>query len=163
MAILPWRHPFTCLLSGPSSSGKSVFVAKFLKHLEQMSDTRFARIFLYYGEWQNSFRELGSTVEFHEGLPQSSDWFGDSGPKLIIVDDLMSEVSSSGGGVFANLFTKGSHHNNLSVIYIVQNIFHQNKWQRDISLNSHYIVIFRNLRDRAQIQHLSRQVCPENQ
>ena len=133
-----------------------------MKYLDQMSDVKFDRVMLYYSEWQGGYAELGSKVEFHEGLPQNSDWAGDSRAKLIIVDDLMAEVSSSGGGVIANLFTRGSHHNNISVIYIVQNVFHRNKWQRDISLNSHYIVMFRNLRDRAQIQHLSRQVCPEN-
>ena len=59
-----------------------------------------------------------------------------------------------------NLFTKGSHHNNLSVIFITQNLFHRG--QREISLNSNYIVIFKNPRDRAQIRHLARQLCPEN-
>ena len=126
-----------------------------------MSDTPFDRIILYYGEWQAGYRELGKNVEFREGLPQSFDYAGDSRAKLIIIDDLMAEAST-GGNVISNLFTKGSHHNNLSVIFITQNIFHQGKSQRDISLNAHYIVVFRNLRDRAQIRHLSRQVCPEN-
>ncbi|CAH0403841.1 unnamed protein product [Chilo suppressalis] len=58
--------------------------------------------------------------------------------------------------------TKGSHHRNLSVIFITQNLFHQGKGQRDISLNANYIVIFKNPRYRSQIQHLARQVCPEN-
>ena len=127
-----------------------------------MSDHKFERVMLYYGEWQPGYRELGNDVEFHEGLPQNSDWAGDARAKLIILNNLMSEVSGPGGKIIANLFTKGSHLNNLSVIYIVQNVFHQNKWQRDISLNSHYIVLLRNLRDRSQIQHLSRQLCPEN-
>lgn len=61
-----------------------------------------------------------------------------------------------------DLFTKGSHHKNLSVIFITQNVFHQGRGQRDISLNSNYIVIFKNPRDRAQIQQLARQVYPEN-
>ena len=43
-----------------------------------------------------------------------------------------------------NLFTKGSHHRNLSVTYIVQNLFHQGKVKRNISLNSHYLVLFKN-------------------
>lgn len=160
---MPWRHPWTSLICGPTSSGKSVFVARFLKHLEIMSDTKFDRIVVYYSEFQPSYRELGENVEFREGLPHASDWAGDIGAKLIIIDDLMAEASStSGGSVVANLFTKGSHHNNLSVIYIVQNLFHRNKWQRDISLNSHYIVVFRNLRDQTQIQYLSRQLCPQN-
>ena len=158
---LAWNHPWSCILAGPSGCGKTVFIGKFLKNLYDMSDTPFDRIILYYGEWQAGYRELGKNVEFREGLPQSSDYAGDSRAKLIIIDDLMAEAST-GGNVISNLFTKGSHHNNLSVIFITQNIFHQGKSQRDISLNAHYIVVFRNLRDRAQIRHLSRQVCPEN-
>ena len=34
--------------------------------------------------------------------------------------------------------------------------------QNNISLNANYIVIFKNPRDRAQIQHMARQVYPEN-
>ena len=46
-----------------------------------------------------------------------------------------------------NLFTKGLHHRNLSVIYIVQNLFHQRKGNRSISLfNSHYLDLFKNPR-----------------
>ena len=119
-----------------------------------MSDTTFDRIILYYGEWQAGYREFGKNVEFREGLPQSSDYAGDSRANLIIIDDLMAEAPT-GRKVISNLFTKGSHHNNLSVIFITQYIFHQGKSQRDISINSHYIVVFRNLRDRAQILSLS--------
>ena len=102
-------------------------------------------------------KETTSNIE--RVFPDSSDYSDDPRPKLIIVDDLMSESPS--GCVIANLFTKGSHHNNLSVIFVTQNIFHQGKGMREISLNTHYMVIFRNPRDRAQIQHLSRQVCPD--
>ena len=50
-----------------------------------------------------------------------------------------------------NLFTRGSRHHNLSVIYIVQNVFHQGKASRSISLNSHYLVLFNNPRDKLQL------------
>ena len=148
------------MLSGPTGYGKTVYVQKFLKYIDSVSNTRFDRIILYYGEWQSGYRDLGKYIEFREGLPQSNDWVNDPKPKLIIIDDLMRDSSSS--GVIVNLFTKGSHHNNLSVIFITQNIFHQGKGQRDISLNAQYIVIFRNLRDRAQMRHLAEQVYPEN-
>ena len=59
-----------------------------------------------------------------------------------------------------NLFTKGSHHRNLSVIYIVQNLFHQGKGNRSISLNSHYLVLFKNPRDKLQILTLAKQMYP---
>ena len=155
-----WKHPWACMLSGPTGCGKTIFVKKFLKYIDSVSNTRFERIILYYGEWQSGYRDLGKHIEFCEGLPQSNDWVNDPKPKLVIIDDLMRESSS--GGAIVNLLTKGSHHNNLSVIFITQNIFHQGKGQRDISLNAQYIVIFRNLRDRAQICHLARQVYLEN-
>ena len=161
MDHLHWRHPFTSILAGPSGSEKTVFVSKFLKNLKHLSDTPIERIIFYYAEWQQGYRDLGDNVEFKEGLPQPMDYSSDPRTKLIIIDDLMSEASSS-GNIISNLFTKGSHHNNLSVIFITQNIFHQGKNSRDISLNAQYVVLFRNLRDRSQIQHLSRQLCPEN-
>jgi hypothetical protein len=60
----------------------------------------------------------------------------------------------------ADLFTKGSHYRNLSIIYIVRNIFHQGKEMRNISLNAHYIVLFTSPRDKQQISMLARQVDP---
>ena len=59
-----------------------------------------------------------------------------------------------------NLFTRGSHHRNLSVIYIVQNLFHQGKGSRSRSLNSHYLVLFKNPRDKLQILTLAKQMYP---
>ena len=81
-----------------------------------------------------------------------------SQPNLIVLDDLMAQ--SSKGKRITDLFTKGSHHRNLSIIYIVQNIFHQGKEMRNISLNTHYIVLFRSPRDKQQISMLARQVNP---
>ena len=62
----------------------------------------------------------------------------------------------------SELFTKGSHHRNISLVLITQNLFHQGPSSRDISLNSKYIVVFKNPRDKTQIVHLARQVYPEN-
>ena len=102
-----------------------------------------------------------SRIEFREGLPRPEDYSSDPfSPKLVIIDDLMRESSSC--DTIVDLFTKGSHHKNLSVILISQNLFHQGRGQRDISLNANYIVVFKNPRDRAQIRHLARQVYPDD-
>lgn len=154
-----WRHPWTCIVAGPSSSGKSVFTRCFVKNIDKMSDTKFNRIIVYFAEWQPGYRKYGENVEFIEGLPQQSHFAGDDKPKLIIIDDLMRESSNS---TICDLFTKGSHHKNLSVLFITQNLFHQGRGQRDISLNTSYLILFKNPRDRAQIQHLARQLYPEN-
>ena len=59
-----------------------------------------------------------------------------------------------------NLFTRGSHHRNLSVIVIVQNLFHQGKGSCSISLNSHYLVLFKNPPYKLQILTLAKQMYP---
>lgn len=153
-----WQHPFGALISGPSGSGKSVFVKKFVTNLERMCSEKIDRVILYYSEWQPIYTQLGaSNIEFKEGLPQNSDFYDDPRAKLVIIDDLMSESS---GKTITNLYTKGSHHRNLSVIFITQNLFHQGL--REVSLNSNYIVVFKNPRDKAQIRYFARQICPED-
>jgi len=60
------------------------------------------------------------------------------------------------------LFTKGSHHRNLSVTVVTQNIFNKSSHTRDISLNTKYIVAFKNPRDKLKFQCLARQIYAEN-
>ena len=82
-------------------------------------------------------------IELNEGIPSGIDDFCDvSTENLIVLDDLMTQ--SGGDKRIADLFTKGSHHRNLSVIYVVQNIFHQGRETRNISRNAHYIVLFKS-------------------
>ena len=58
----------------------------------------------------------------------------------------------------ANLFTKGSHHRNVSVAFVVQNLFHKNKHIRTISLNAHYVVLFKNPCNASQFASLACQM-----
>ena len=100
-------------------------------------------------------------IELNEGIPSdidSGEFLDVSTRNLIVLDDLMTQ--SGGDKRIADLFTKGSHHRNLSVIYVVQNIFHQGRETRNISLNAHYIVLFKSPRDKQQISVLARQVNP---
>ena len=52
----------------------------------------------------------------------SGEFLGVSTRNLIVLDDLMTQ--SGEDKRIGDLFSKGNHHRNLSVIYIVQNIFH---------------------------------------
>ena len=85
-----------------------------------MCNTDFVRIIFHYSEWQPSYKEFDKEVEFVEGLPQSSDFSNNFQTKLIIIDDFMRESSSN---VIVDLFTKGSHHRNLTVFFISQNLY----------------------------------------
>lgn len=72
---------------------------------------------------QHAFKSIRSQgVEFHENLPDTE--MLDCGKRtLLIIDDLMSETD----GRVTDIFTKGSHHKDISVIYISQNLYNKNR------------------------------------
>ena len=85
-------------------------------------------------------------VIFVEGFPINlTDILEGCQNSLVIVNDLMSECAN--GQRMSELFTRGSHHRGISVIYLTQNLFPPGKQSRTISLNSHYMIILKNLRD----------------
>ena len=150
------------LVSGKTGSGKTVW----MKQLLDSSLVKPDRIIWCYGQWQSLYEEMHKTIkpkiEFVKGIPVDlqEDRFLDVRMKnLVIFDDLMSEAAKDNRIV--DLFTKGSHHRNLSVIVLVQNIFHQSNGMRTISLNSHYLVLFKNPRDKGQVNILARQIFPD--
>ena len=110
-----------------------------------------------YGEYQEKFKQLPPSVIQAEGL-EGINLIDPNMRNLIILDDLMEEAGQA--EEVCELFTKGSHHRNLSVILIMQNLFHQGKKMRTISLNCHYMILFKNPRDAAQIRYLSNQLFP---
>ena len=60
----------------------------------------------------------------------------------------------------ADLFTKGSHHRKISIVYLTQNLFSQGKACRDIALNTQYLVLCNNPIDRQQVAALARKNYP---
>ena len=74
-------------------------------------------------------------IEFVKGIPtalEQDSYFDVNKRNLIVFDDQMIDASKDKRIV--NLFTRGSHHRNLSEIYIVQNLFHQGKGSRSITV-----------------------------
>jgi len=77
----------------------------------------------------------------------------------VILDYLINDVYSK---QLCELCTRCSHHRNISVILITHNLFHPGSYSRDISLNAHYVVELKNVRDKKQFMYLSNQVYPED-
>ena len=152
------QHPFTAMACGPTKSGKSTIVKAILENNSLLITPTINRVVYCYSKWNPNFEDLKLlNVEFIQGLPDL-DNFSPSQNNLLILDDLMREAEKNGN--ILDLFTTDSHHMNISVILISQNLFSQGKYARHISLNCHYLFIMNNPRDKAQIYHLARQMFP---
>ena len=159
-----FEHPFTCMVAGMTGSGKTVWVQSLLRQAYRMINLPPERIVWCYSQWQPAYMEMLvaiPNIEFVKGIPtalEQDDYFSVNKRNLIVFDDQMIEAGKDQRIV--NLFTKGSHHRNLSVIYIVQNLFHKGKGNRSINLNSHYLVLFKIPRDKLQVLTLAKQMYP---
>jgi len=123
--------------------------------MEQLCHIAFKIILCYHSE--NNDPHHVQNVSFVKVVPEFDN--PENVPPLIELDDLMDAAYST---KVSELFTKGSHQCNISLVLITQNLLHQGPSPRDISLNSKYIVVFFNPRDKTQIVHLARQVYPAN-
>ena len=79
-----------------------------------------------YGQWQKDFKKYDNKVNFHEGLIPREQIFPINSQEsstqhtLLIIDDLLGKEDTS---LVRDIFIKGSHHNNISVIFVTQNLF----------------------------------------
>lgn len=162
-----FEHPTSMIVCGPSGCGKIYFITQLLNNIETSFEKPIDKVIWCYTE-DNSINHIKDltrkstnatikNIEFVKGIPSTFE-NPDNDAILIVLDDLMMDAYNN---EVSNLFTRSSHHRNMSVILITQNIFHQSRHSRDISLNAKYIVAFKNPRDKIQFQHLARQIYPE--
>lgn len=117
--VLPCRM----MISGPTMSGKSEFIMNLMKFRDSVFDNSFNRIlycipplstqhhYNFIQRLTNHFADL----EVIEGLPkiQKENLLDSDGHKLIILDDLVSDMMTS--QEMKSIFTVHSHHSKLSV------------------------------------------------
>jgi hypothetical protein len=151
---LPFVHPFSMVIAGPSMAGKTRWVVNLIKNTNWLVTPPPNMIYWCYTEWQSLYDRLAleiDTIKFHRGLIDM-DLIDQSIHNMIVLDDLMTSTSEQ----IADLFTKYVHHKNLSVIFIIQNLYHKSSYMRTIHLNTSYLVLFKNPRDINQIEYLAR-------
>lgn len=152
--------PFSMLVSGPSNCGKSTFVREVITRQDELYTKPPGRVFYFYRVYQAAFKSLHPYVtQFVQGIC-SMEWLeahaDKDGNDTIVMDDLALHVTEN----TAQLFSVGSHHFNVNLIFVCQNLFTKNIYFREISLNSTYILIFKNPRDASTISHFSKQFRP---
>ena len=134
------QKPFRLMVGGGSGSGKTTFVQQLVNssHFE----TPFDKIVYCYPEYLDEIPiELDQIVEYRQGTCDLN--YFSSLPKntLVIYDDLMNECGNSNDVM--KLFSVIARKRNLSLIFIVQNIFDNSKQFRNIRLNATGFVMFK--------------------
>ena len=156
-----FKTPSSILVVGPSGCGKTCFTESLLlDHLEELFLSPLPTTHYCYGVWQDGFQDIKDAgVQFHEGIPETNhlkSWFPKGG--LLVLDNLMAEGGED--KELLDLFTKHSHHQNITVLYLCQDMFPPGKYAKSISRNAHYIVAFKNPRDQLGMRNLLLQAFP---
>ena len=75
-----------------------------------------------------------------------------------MLDDLMTEGGED--KELLDLFTKHSKEQNITVLYLCQDMFPLWKYPKSISRNAHYVIAFKNPRDQLGIRNLLLEAFP---
>ena len=99
--------------------------------------------------WNETERQ---SITFIKGV--DFDRVDTSEPSLLVIDDLLLSTNKE----VANVFIMGSHHKQISLFFITQNLFPNCPIFRTMSANAHYYVIFHCQRHFRQVHTLARQI-----
>ncbi|CAH3173008.1 unnamed protein product, partial [Porites lobata] len=151
------------IIAGPSGSGKTDLVEQWLRYLN-VFQVKPRKIVYAYDRWQPRFERMQQKdgIQFYRGLPDPrhlTQWFGRTRGGVLVLDDLMEEGGQDKRVL--DLFTKDSHHRNITVLYLTQDLFPPGKFSKTINRNAHYIVAFKNPRDQTGIRTILLQAFPD--
>ena len=156
-----FHMPSSILVVGPSSCGKTYFTQRLLMENLEVFERKPKAIYYCASMYQPCFEEMFQAgIQFHQGIPSEEEldqWFPE-GHGILILDDLMNEGSSDKRVL--DLFTKHSHHRDITVLYLCQDMFPVGKYAKTISRNAHYIVAFKNPRDQLGVRNVLLQAFP---
>ena len=131
--------PFRLIIGGGSGTGKTTFLKRLIN--ECHFDSPFEKIIYCYPDYlDESPTYFDQIVDYRPGLRDLSYFSNLPKNSLIIFDDMMHECGNS--DEIMKLFSVIARKKNLSVIFIVQNIFDKSKQMRNIRINATGFVLF---------------------
>lgn len=153
--------PCNIIVCGSSQAGKSTFTLRLLGHPE-LFDQPISQIYWFHGISAVNLPN-DPRIRTIPGLPdqESLQYISQGGNahRIVVIDDLLIE-SLANKDVLAKLWTKTSHHCNMTMILLSQSLF---EIPRIVRNNSHYIILFKALADRLNVSNLGRQLFPGEQ
>ncbi len=134
------EKPFRLLIGGGSGSGKTTFLKKLVN--ESHFETPFDKIIYRYPDYlQEPPATFDQIIEFQPGIGDLEYYNSLPRNTLVIFDDLMNECGNSVD--IMRLFSVVARKQQLSLIFIVQNVYDSSKQFRNIRINATGMVLFR--------------------
>ena len=146
-----FQQPARIIIAGYSNSGKSQMCSNLINKYHYKFNT-----ILYFGVNSHKLQnnpDIKDKLHISSEIVNPFDYTYD-GNTLYILDNCFLEANES--KFVVNAFTKGRHEN-ISTIFITQNLFFSGKFERSIPLNCSHYILMRN-RDLGQIEVLGRQL-----
>ena len=131
--------PFRLIIGGGSGTGKTTILKRLINecHFESPFDHI---VYVYPDYLDESPSYFDQIVEYRPGLGDLSYFSHLPKNSLIIFDDMMHECGNS--DEIMKLFSVIARKRNLSVIFVVQNIFDKSKQMRNIRINATGFILF---------------------
>ena len=133
------KKPFRLIIAGGSGTGKTTFLRQLVdnSHFE----TPFDKVVYSYPDYLTDMpSQFDQIVEYRPGLGDLNYFATLPKNSLIIFDDMMNECGSS--CEMMKLFSVVARKQNISIIFIVQNIYDNSRQFRNIRLNATGMVMF---------------------
>ena len=126
MEPFQFHSPTSIAIFSPPYSGKSTLMRNILEHADKLFVTPPEFVVYCYKEWLPMFEEMKHFVGnliLHQGVPtqEEMEQWAQGKHFILVLDDLQQACEKD--KEVAEMFTGGSHHLNISLIYLCHNIF----------------------------------------
>ncbi len=142
------------IIFGQTGAGKTYFMLEVIR--QKLIHPFPKNIYYMYNIEQDFMYRWNETEEqkitFIQGL--GVEQMNTSEPSLLVIDDLLLSTNKE----VVEMFILGSHHKQISLFYLTQNLFPNCNMNRTMSNNAHYYVLFHNQRNFRQIHTLAHQI-----
>ena len=155
-------HPFSAIIAGPSGAGKSSLVFKIIQEREHWIKSGIKKVLYIYLHYEPEFfkiQQADPDITFSNDIADIDNWT--TPDSLIVIDDCINYLLvEKHRQAIEQFFIRKSHHLNISIICILQNIFPKNL--RLVSINAQYFILFNFPRDKSSVMRMAAQCNPGN-
>ncbi|ELU09008.1 hypothetical protein CAPTEDRAFT_214459 [Capitella teleta] len=126
-----FNQPSQIVIAGPTKSGKTSLLIKVLENADTMFQPPPQEIYWFYS-MPASVAPVKATlpeVQLVHGIPNPDliEKIADGSPKIMVMDDMQNILNDkTQREMVMDVLTKVSHHGNLTVIFIVQDLYREN-------------------------------------